>query len=234
MYIVSLYVLLCMFSLYDSSTLFITSTENLSSWKVFVNEEIRNQYNRELFHATVYMAVIFCLGFITCFFYVVPTEQDGRIYFAIPISAMYFPNYINFFFVWCCRAAFIPAAYLSIVQPTLRIMYCWIHFQDILADQYPRIILLGISAFVVLFGLSKTGQEVEDMSSDIFDISLHVDWCDWNEANKKMYLMLLINTQKQFKIKYSDNISLNYQMGVEIVKTFFSIISVMSKLQKQL
>lgn len=116
-----------MFSLYDSSTLFITSTENLSSWKVFVNEEIRNQYNRELFHATVYMAVIFCLGFITCFFYVVPTEQDGRIYFAIPISAMYFPNYINFFFVWCCRAAFIPAAYLSIVQPTLRIMYCWIH-----------------------------------------------------------------------------------------------------------
>ena len=36
-------------------------------------------------------------------------------------------------------------------------------FQDVLTDQYLRIFSLGITAFIILFGLAQSGQAIEDV-----------------------------------------------------------------------
>ncbi|XP_063915736.1 uncharacterized protein LOC135131815 [Zophobas morio] len=274
----------------------------MRSWKVPVNQQWKRQYDQNLLLVTVYLVVTLSLGMITAFFYVMPTEQDKQVFFENDVAEAYFPQWQNFV-IWLSKIGFVPLTYISIVQPSLRIVYGWMHakfhiynclfflknmtgddreiarslkfclryhveitlivrkilrgvqiyvlpfqivgtvlianvaiyyfwFQDVLTDQYLRIFSLGITAFTILFGLAQSGQAIEDVSDDILDVLINLDWCDWSESNKKMYLMFLVNTQRQFKIKYSESISLNYKMGVEMVKTFFSIISVMYRLQK--
>ncbi|KAJ3664094.1 hypothetical protein Zmor_008290 [Zophobas morio] len=97
---------------------------------------------------------------------------------------------------------------------------------------YVHLISLITTACVTLAGLSVYGQKIEDLSDNIFNCLIDVKWYHWNEANKKLYLMFLQNSLKPFKIKFTENISVNYKMGLEIIKTFFSFISVVNQLQQ--
>ncbi|KAJ3664096.1 hypothetical protein Zmor_008292 [Zophobas morio] len=98
---------------------------------------------------------------------------------------------------------------------------------------YVHLISLITTACVSLAGLSVYGQKIEDLSDNIFNCLIDVKWYHWNDANKKLYLMFLQNSLKPFKIKFTENISVNYKMGLEIIKTFFSFISVVNQLQQK-
>lgn len=54
-------------------------------------------------------------------------------------------------------------------------------------------------------------------TTSIFEELILVNWYHWNESNKKNYLTALITSFKIFKIKVSDNISLNYKLGLEVM-----------------
>ncbi|XP_063923459.1 uncharacterized protein LOC135137672 [Zophobas morio] len=90
--------------------------------------------------------------------------------------------------------------------------------------------LISISLFT-LFALTTCGQSVEDLSDEIFDTSVRVKWYHWSQANKKTYLIYLINAQKPFKISFSENISLNYQLAVDILGAFVSALTFVVQLQ---
>lgn len=62
-------------------------------------------------------------------------------------------------------------------------------------------------------------------SDEIFDELIHVNWYNWNENNKKTFLILLTNADQILKFKYSENISLNYIMGlqVKVIRYFFYV-----------
>ncbi|KAJ3664098.1 hypothetical protein Zmor_008294 [Zophobas morio] len=98
---------------------------------------------------------------------------------------------------------------------------------------YWRLFSITLTAFVTLVGVTVHGQKIEDLSDNILDCLVSIKWYHWNDANKKLYLMFLKNSLKPFKIKFTENISVNYRMGVEILKTFFSFISVVRQLQNK-
>ncbi|XP_063906176.1 uncharacterized protein LOC135124886 [Zophobas morio] len=112
----------------------------------------------------------------------------------------------------------------------MSIVVFYFGFEGSLRDQYFRIFGLALIAINAVVGTPAVGQAIEDFMSQVFDALVQVEWCDWNESNKKMYLMLLIASSKPIKIKFSENISVNYEFGVELAKTVFSTISVMERL----
>ncbi|KAJ3664100.1 hypothetical protein Zmor_008296 [Zophobas morio] len=98
--------------------------------------------------------------------------------------------------------------------------------------QVNRLCSLAICSFLTLAGLAAVGQATEDLTNGLFDALMMVPWYQWNESNKKMYQMLLISILKPFKIKYSENISLNYNFAVELLRSFFSAVTVIVQLQQ--
>lgn len=50
-----------------------------------------------------------------------------------------------------------------------------------------------------------------------------VDWCKWNRENQKNYLIFLKNLQCMFKIKFSENVSVNYALGISVIVFVYNI-----------
>ncbi|KAJ3664056.1 hypothetical protein Zmor_008261 [Zophobas morio] len=99
--------------------------------------------------------------------------------------------------------------------------------------------VLPITCLISLISLSifsgatvtRSGQELENLSDDVYMSLVNVKWYHWNESNKRNYLIFLTNAMKPFKLKYSQNVSLNYKLAIELLQAFFSAISISSNLK---
>ncbi|KAJ3652242.1 hypothetical protein Zmor_018223 [Zophobas morio] len=104
-------------------------------------------------------------------------------------------------------------------------------FSGSLTDQYLRIIALMLLSFLTVIGLAVSGQTIEDISEELTDALVKVEWYHWNEINKMKYLIFLTNTSKVLTMKFSENISLNLRLGLQISKAFFTAVSIMYRLR---
>lgn len=50
----------------------------------------------------------------------------------------------------------------------------------------------------------------------MFEILRQSDWYYWNDKNKKIYLLHLLKSEKPYKLQYSQNVSVNYELGVSV------------------
>ncbi|XP_068905549.1 uncharacterized protein [Tenebrio molitor] len=105
-----------------------------------------------------------------------------------------------------------------------------------------RLALLSIGTAAVFSALFWSGQTVEDQVSVTFReenvlsifqseeivAALHaLNWYNFDKNNKKIYLIMLTNAMQTHRVKFTENYSVNYDLGVQIVKSIYSIISVM-------
>ncbi|KAJ3664051.1 hypothetical protein Zmor_008256 [Zophobas morio] len=88
------------------------------------------------------------------------------------------------------------------------------------------LISLICSCLFTMASITKSGQDIENLSDDIYTSLVNVKWYHWNESNKRNYLIFLTNAMKPFKLKYSQNVSLNYKLAIELLQAFFSAISI--------
>ncbi|KAJ3664066.1 hypothetical protein Zmor_008270 [Zophobas morio] len=87
-------------------------------------------------------------------------------------------------------------------------------------------------SFVLMFvHIIWVGQVTEASTSQMFETLKQTVWYYWNDKNKKIFLMLLLNSEKAFKIQFTQNVSINYELGLSIVKSIYSTIMVLARLQ---
>ncbi|XP_063913048.1 putative odorant receptor 83c [Zophobas morio] len=113
------------------------------------------------------------------------------------------------------------------------ILLVFFAFEGSLSDQYLRMVLMVLTTSAMLLGFAAGGQGIEDWSEEIYEALSQVEWYHWNSKNKKTYLFFLMHATRKFKIKYSENISLNYQLGLKVVNAIFSAMSVIYSLQQK-
>ncbi|KAJ3641588.1 hypothetical protein Zmor_028090 [Zophobas morio] len=113
------------------------------------------------------------------------------------------------------------------------ILLVFFAFEGSLSDQYFRMVVLVLTTSAMLVGFAAGGQGIEDWSEEIYETLSQVEWYHWNSKNKKTYLFFLMHATRKFKIKYSENISLNYQLGLKVVNALFSAMSVIYSLQQK-
>ncbi|KAJ3662043.1 hypothetical protein Zmor_006410 [Zophobas morio] len=86
----------------------------------------------------------------------------------------------------------------------------------------------GELRIVVLF-------QIPDLQwQDFFDAVREVSWYHWNITNKKIYLILLTNSSRVYKIKYTENISLNHKLGLQVIRAVLSAISLTCNSQNKM
>ncbi|XP_044270104.1 uncharacterized protein LOC123014873 [Tribolium madens] len=104
-------------------------------------------------------------------------------------------------------------------------------FQGTFENRYIRVTTLVFTIATISIHIFCIGQLVEDGCFKIYKTLKKMDWYCWNIENRKLYIVFLQNTQTIFRLKFSQNVSVNYRLGLSILKAIYSMISVMSKLR---
>ncbi|XP_044270077.1 uncharacterized protein LOC123014854 [Tribolium madens] len=90
------------------------------------------------------------------------------------------------------------------------------------------IALLGSTTFSAIIW---SGQSFETLMAELIATLSQIRWYNFNGTNKKLYLIFLTNIMKEHKIKFTENYSINYQLGLAIVRGIYSIASVAVKMR---
>ncbi|KAJ3664067.1 hypothetical protein Zmor_008271 [Zophobas morio] len=104
-------------------------------------------------------------------------------------------------------------------------------FQSSSLEKYVRVLGLAFCFVFMFVHMIWVGQITEDTTSDLFEALKQTVWYYWNDKNKKIFLMFLLNGEKSFKMQYSENVSVNYELGVSILKSIYSTIMVLANLK---
>ncbi|KAJ3619318.1 hypothetical protein MTP99_005008 [Tenebrio molitor] len=63
----------------------------------------------------------------------------------------------------------------------------------------------------------KCGQDYEDASETIFPAIYETRWITFNKSNRQTILMILMNSQEPLKMKFTDNVACNYELGMAVI-----------------
>ncbi|RZB39213.1 uncharacterized protein BDFB_003498, partial [Asbolus verrucosus] len=157
-----------------------------------------------------------------------------------------FVNYAPVFFdqkntlSWIYRATFIVMCYVMVVHAYQVIYYTQhLKFQLLLLLEHGKLhpqyyIRLGSSCLVACTTFSAlilSGQSVENQvpvnvcKNDIALMALNeICWYTFNESNKRCYYMMILNASKPIKIKFSENYSINFKLGLAVILTTLTIL----------
>jgi hypothetical protein len=97
-----------------------------------------------------------------------------------------------------------------------------------------RASLFAIFAVTTFWSLITAGQTLQDevvlieslplkinflQSERIFSSFLVINWYTWNNKNRKILLIILHNCVVSMKIKFTDTLAINYQLGMGVSDT---------------
>ncbi|KAJ3634374.1 hypothetical protein MTP99_011255 [Tenebrio molitor] len=110
----------------------------------------------------------------------------------------------------------------------ISIVFFILMFQGNIFDKLERLITVSVATVTTFTVVIMAGQKVEDATSQEVNYVIdNCNWYDWNEENKKFFLMLRLMTTNMFKLKFSQNYAINYELGIVILKTIYSALSVL-------
>ncbi|CAH1367361.1 unnamed protein product, partial [Tenebrio molitor] len=95
-------------------------------------------------------------------------------------------------------------------------MLFFFSFQGSFEGRYTRLVTMIIPMVLIPVHAALAGQLLENISSETFDILKQADWHCWNSENKKVYLIFLGFSKHIFKIKFSDSMSINFQLVLAV------------------
>ncbi|XP_044270139.1 uncharacterized protein LOC123014901 isoform X2 [Tribolium madens] len=112
------------------------------------------------------------------------------------------------------------------------IIFFLFSFEGSFQHRYPRLVTLVISGGLTFTHVTIAGQLIEEGLTFI-EILSATEWYCWNIQNRKTFALLLQNAQKIFKVQFSENISVNYELGISIGKSIYSMVSVLAQLRNK-
>ncbi|RZB39214.1 7tm 6 domain containing protein [Asbolus verrucosus] len=81
-------------------------------------------------------------------------------------------------------------------------------------EHYVRLGVTSVAVTVTFVGIFISGQGFEDEANNLALVVSEINWYTLNSKNKKRYVIFLINAMKPFRIQFSDEYVLNYQLGL--------------------
>ncbi|XP_064214174.1 uncharacterized protein LOC107398775 [Tribolium castaneum] len=128
------------------------------------------------------------------------------------------------------RGAFVGFAFGGLL---LGVAVAFYIFSGLLTPEYYlRVGAIGLASVVNFAVTIWFGQSTESHLDELMLAVGEVQWYNFSQRNKKVYLILLMNVMKGRKWRVSEEYSVNYRLGLAIVRGVYSIISVTSSYKK--
>ncbi|RZC38684.1 uncharacterized protein BDFB_013620, partial [Asbolus verrucosus] len=126
---------------------------------------------------------------------------------------------------------FIVLYSLSGIALGLSIIIFLFTFQGDLSVSYLRIGTLMLAGATIFVAVITSCQEIENIGEKSCAVAFTMKWYVWNKENKQIFLALLINLMNYYKFQFTENISVNFELGVGIVKALYSMVSVLQQIK---
>ncbi|EFA02840.1 odorant receptor 281 [Tribolium castaneum] len=98
-------------------------------------------------------------------------------------------------------------------------------------EHFPRVAVACVGAVATFWAVITAGQAIEsEYDSALSTLLGKIEWYYFNDSNKKNYLVMLINLMQPWKIKFSEEYAVNYELGLGIVRAIYSIVSVVASM----
>nr|XP_015835421.1 PREDICTED: uncharacterized protein LOC103312914 isoform X1 [Tribolium castaneum] len=91
-------------------------------------------------------------------------------------------------------------------------------------EYYLRLTFMTLVAVTTFSSIIWGGQSTETIITEMITALCQVRWYNFSQTNKKLYLILLTNMMKDRKIKFTENYSINYQLGLAVRNLFFILL----------
>ncbi|CAH1371454.1 unnamed protein product [Tenebrio molitor] len=89
----------------------------------------------------------------------------------------------------------------------------------------------SVTSFLVGTFFIQSGQELEDRTEDIFSEACNIPWISLNQSNKKSFLIFLTAAQTPCRLKFTDEIYANYQLGITVLRNVYSFAAIMANVK---
>ncbi|EEZ97785.1 odorant receptor 305 [Tribolium castaneum] len=109
-------------------------------------------------------------------------------------------------------------------------VFCY-SFEGNLRNEYKSLLLLVLIGALTCGHVVVSGQLIENVTFDHYEILRTVEWDCWNTRNKNLFVIYLQNSREIFKIRFTENLSVNFLLGISIVRALFTAFSLMRQLQ---
>ncbi|XP_063923219.1 uncharacterized protein LOC135137479 isoform X2 [Zophobas morio] len=98
----------------------------------------------------------------------------------------------------------------------------WCYFQNF---------MWCVSTVSVLLLYTQCGQEFENMTEKLFDVLWEIRWTSFDRSNRKIFLLTMVALQEPKKLSFTETVSCNYELGVQVSKVLYSFAALMAKLR---
>ncbi|XP_044271214.1 uncharacterized protein LOC123015514 [Tribolium madens] len=90
---------------------------------------------------------------------------------------------------------------------------------------------LTLAAITTFMATITSGQKLEDITEELSDTWSLIPWYLLNKQNKQIYLMFMVNYMKPLKFRFTENMSINYNLGAAIGKMIYSMLSLLTQMR---
>ncbi|KAJ3656691.1 hypothetical protein Zmor_015744 [Zophobas morio] len=242
-YLMTLYVTLTCVCLYFIIDVVKHVEKEIGSWNIenAMSPNVREKLRRDTHNGFASMIVSLILGLLAGIMIGALEDEDKHFIIATQFIKYLPEGKITIFFINSVRFFCYLSAYLIAVAPAHHMVYGFIKQRtaayvimermERINHGYENLRYIKLNENYQTAVSERLVWNIKLHSDEIFDTSVRVKWYHWSQANKKTYLIYLINAQKPFKISFSENISLNYQLAVDILGAFVSALTFVVQLQ---
>jgi hypothetical protein len=109
----------------------------------------------------------------------------------------------------------------------------WLQTRDIdfLYWRYFQYFIWGITSVVTGILIIQSGQDLEDQTGDIHLTLYDVRWVTFNESNKRSVMIIITMAQVPSRLKFTDTVSVNYELGIRIVRSVYSFAAILARVK---
>ncbi|CAH1382826.1 unnamed protein product [Tenebrio molitor] len=107
--------------------------------------------------------------------------------------------------------------------------YVYLIENDLFHWRYLQLFIWGITSLLTTILFIQSGQEFENQTGDLYSAIYDIRWITFNESNKRSINIFLTMTQVPVRIKFTDLVSVNYELGMNIARNIYSFTAIFAR-----
>ncbi|XP_064211080.1 uncharacterized protein LOC103314365 [Tribolium castaneum] len=104
------------------------------------------------------------------------------------------------------------------------IVFSCISFDGSLEDVYLRVGSLGVVSVTTFCSIIFVGESIATQSDVLAQVNTFIRWCSLNRENLQLFAIMGIMSKEPYYVKFSQNLAINYALGIKVVKLVYSFL----------
>ncbi|XP_044262283.1 uncharacterized protein LOC123009825 [Tribolium madens] len=118
----------------------------------------------------------------------------------------------------------IPIYSITGILFLVSIVFSCVAFNGSLESVYFRVSAISVVSVTTFCAIIFVGESTATQSDVLSQINTYIRWCSLNRENLQFFAIISIITKEPYYIRFSDNLVINYELGIKVVKLVYTLL----------